>query len=73
MAELMAQAGAREHRLFAGKLDRHRLGFGEKAMAAALRVPDGDFRDWAAIEEWARAIAAALQGSAAGARSGDMY
>jgi menaquinone-dependent protoporphyrinogen oxidase len=41
--------GAREHRVFAGKLVRRQLGFGDKAIAAALRVPEGDFRDWTEI------------------------
>jgi menaquinone-dependent protoporphyrinogen oxidase len=44
------------HRLFAGRLDRHRLGFAEKAMVAALRVPDGDSRDWGAVDSWSRQI-----------------
>lgn len=57
---------AREHRIFAGVLDRNRLGFGERALAAALRAPYGDFRDWAAIEAWARDIAAELRGSSGG-------
>lgn len=57
---------AREHRLFAGVLDRHRLGFGERAVVAALRAPYGDFRDWAAIEGWARDIAAELRASSGG-------
>jgi menaquinone-dependent protoporphyrinogen oxidase len=51
---------ARGHRVFAGRLDRHRLGFAEKAMVAALRVRDGDFRDWDAIDSWGRQIAAEL-------------
>ena len=51
---------ARGHRLFAGRLDRHRLGFGEKAMVSALRVKDGDFRDWDAIDTWGAQIAAEL-------------
>ena len=41
----MATTKARGHRLFAGKIDKSKLGFGERA----LRVPEGDFRDWAAI------------------------
>ena len=57
---------AREHRVFAGVLDRHRLGFGERAVVAALRAPYGDFRDWAAIEAWARDIAAELRQAARG-------
>lgn len=45
------------HRLFAGRLDRGKLSFGEKAIVTALRAPEGDFRDWAAIEAWANVIA----------------
>jgi menaquinone-dependent protoporphyrinogen oxidase len=51
---------AREHRLFSGALRRDRLGFSERAMAAALRAPYGDFRDWAAIDAWAHDIANTL-------------
>ena len=57
---------AREHRVFAGVLDRQRLGFGERAVVAALRAPYGDFRDWAAIEAWAQDIAAELRASSGG-------
>jgi menaquinone-dependent protoporphyrinogen oxidase len=56
---------AREHRLFSGRLDRHRLGFGEKAVVMALRVPDGDFRDWDMIDHWGTQIAAELSPSPA--------
>lgn len=58
-----------EHRLFAGKLDRRKLGFGERALTAALRVPEGDFRDWAAIEEWAQGIGAVLASGWGSARA----
>jgi menaquinone-dependent protoporphyrinogen oxidase len=61
VAEVLAATRAREHRVFAGKLVRKQLSFGDKAIAVALRVPDGDFRDWAAIKGWAAEIAAALQ------------
>jgi menaquinone-dependent protoporphyrinogen oxidase len=54
---IVTATGARGHRVFAGRLDRHRLGFAEKAMVLALRVADGDFRDWDAIDGWARQIA----------------
>jgi menaquinone-dependent protoporphyrinogen oxidase len=57
---------ARQHRVFAGVLDRRRLGFGEHALVIALRASCGDFRDWAAIEAWARDIAAELREAAAG-------
>jgi menaquinone-dependent protoporphyrinogen oxidase len=36
------------------------LGFGERAIAVAFRAPEGDFRDWPAIEAWAAAIADSL-------------
>ena len=58
---LVRLVGARGHRVFAGEVDRARLGFGERAIVAAVRAPDGDFRPWAEIEAWAREIAAALQ------------
>jgi menaquinone-dependent protoporphyrinogen oxidase len=57
MAELVA---ARGHRTFAGEVDRSRLGLGEKAVMAAVRAPEGDFRPWGQIEAWAREIATAL-------------
>ena len=53
---MIAATNACGHRLFAGRLERHQLGFAEKAMVAALRVPDGDFRDWDAIDSWSRQI-----------------
>lgn len=55
--ELMTLTSARGHRLFAGKIDKSKLGFAEKAIVAALRVPEGDFRDWTQIEQWALEIA----------------
>jgi menaquinone-dependent protoporphyrinogen oxidase len=58
--DLAASTHAREHRVFAGRLDRHRLGFAEKAVVVALRVADGDFRDWNAIDTWGAQIAADL-------------
>jgi menaquinone-dependent protoporphyrinogen oxidase len=60
IASVAELAGAREHRVFAGKLDRGKLSFGEKAIAMALRAPEGDFRDWDQIREWAAAIADAV-------------
>ncbi len=55
---ILTATQAREHRVFAGRLNRHRLGFGEGAVVAALHVADGDFRDWDAIDAWAGRIAA---------------
>lgn len=61
---LVELVGARGHRVFAGEVDRSRLGFGERAIMAAVRAPEGDFRPWAEIEAWARVIAAALEAPA---------
>jgi menaquinone-dependent protoporphyrinogen oxidase len=52
---------AREHRVFAGKLVRKQLSFGERAMVLAFRAPDGDFRDWTEIKVWASRIAGAVK------------
>ena len=57
----MAAVAARDHRIFPGRLDRHRLGFAERALVFAFRAPDGDFRDWDAIAAWAGGIADELQ------------
>jgi len=46
-----------EHRVFPGKIDRLELGFAERAVVRALRVPEGDFRDWVAVRDWAAQIA----------------
>ena len=66
VAELVAASGAREHRVFAGKLVRKQLSFPERAIVSALRVPEGDFRDWAEITRWAAEIAGALQAGGGG-------
>jgi hypothetical protein len=59
VSDIVKATHARGHRVFAGRLDRHRLGFGEKAVVVALRA-DGDFRDWDAIDTWGAQIAAEL-------------
>lgn len=51
---------ARGHRLFAGRIDRHRLGLAERALIAALHVPDGDYRDWEDVRAWAHQINSVL-------------
>lgn len=55
---------ARGHRVFAGKLDKGKLGFAEKAIVLALRAPEGDFREWEAVRAWTRDVGAALQAPA---------
>ncbi|HKX75570.1 MAG TPA: flavodoxin domain-containing protein [Acidimicrobiia bacterium] len=57
---VVASTQARSHRLFAGKLDKAKLGFAERAIVTALHAPYGDFRSWNDIEAWAEEIASAL-------------
>lgn len=61
VAPIIEATGAREHRIFSGKLDRKALNFGERAIANAFKVPDGDFRDWHEVKEWALGIAQELK------------
>jgi menaquinone-dependent protoporphyrinogen oxidase len=61
LVELLAASGAREHRVFVGKLDRGALGLGEKLAVKLVKAPEGDFRDWDTIRAWAREITGALE------------
>lgn len=63
VADVVERTGAIGHAVFAGALDRSRLGFGERAIAAAFRAPEGDFRDWDEIAAWAGSIAERLVGT----------
>jgi menaquinone-dependent protoporphyrinogen oxidase len=60
--DLVEATAARDHRLFTGRLDRHRLGFRERAVVFAFHAEEGDFRNWGDIADWAAEIANALQG-----------
>ena len=62
---LMQAIGASSHRAFGGQLDRGVLNFAERAIIAAARGKEGDHRDLAAVDEWARQIADQLDASAA--------
>lgn len=57
---LVAAVHARDHKVFAGRLDKHQLGLVERIGAKVVGAPEGDFRDWHAIESWAREIARQL-------------
>jgi menaquinone-dependent protoporphyrinogen oxidase len=58
--DVLAATGARDHRVFAGRLDHDSLSFGERALVFAFRAEEGDFRDWDEIAAWAGEIADAL-------------
>lgn len=57
---LVEATRAVQHRVFAGRLDRGLLSFAEKAVVVAVRAPEGDFRDWEAIDGFAAGIATRL-------------
>ncbi len=61
---IIQTAQAQDHRVLPGRLDKSKLGFGEKAIVMALRAPEGDFRDWQQIRTWASGIADTLQATA---------
>jgi len=52
---------AREHKLFAGKLDKSKLGLLEKAAVRAAHASEGDHRDWDEINRWTSEIAAEVR------------
>jgi menaquinone-dependent protoporphyrinogen oxidase len=60
VAGMAAAIQPRDHRMFAGKLDRHHLSRPQRAALLVFRGLDGDFRDWAEIRQWAGSIAAQL-------------
>ena len=69
-AELRRLLDARDHRVFAGALDRdavegsdlNRL---ERAITRRF-IPEGDWRDWGSIDRWADEIASSMLGAPAG-------
>ena len=69
VAPMLEQSGAREHRIFAGRLDKRQLGFGEKMLVRMVGATDSDYRPWDEIEAWAREIAATLKAAAVTAQA----
>lgn len=68
VAGLIAATGAIEHRTFPGALDLHKLQYSERLMVRAAHAPEGDFRDPAAVRQWAERIDAHLRAGPAPAR-----
>jgi len=66
--ELRALANPRDHQVFFGALDGERLTgtiglafrLARRSQAAREAMPEGDYRDWPKIEEWAAGIAQSL-------------
>jgi menaquinone-dependent protoporphyrinogen oxidase len=51
---------AREHKLFAGKLDKSKLNWCEKIAVRCAHAREGDYRDWQAVDQWTATIAREL-------------
>jgi menaquinone-dependent protoporphyrinogen oxidase len=59
--ELARTLHARDHRVFAGRLEPDELGFGERLVSRMVYAPAGDFRDWDEIRSWAAEIAEVMR------------
>ena len=56
-APVRAIINPEDEAFFAGKIDPSQLKFFERLLFKAVKSPDGDFRDWDAIQSWAAAQA----------------
>ena len=62
VGDLLAErVHAREHKVFAGKIDKSQLNWCEKIAVRATHAREGDYRDWQAVDDWAASIARELQ------------
>jgi menaquinone-dependent protoporphyrinogen oxidase len=57
-ATLLTMTGAREHAVFAGRLEQNQLGVRERVTTRIVHASSGDFRDWAQIRAWGTKIGA---------------
>ncbi len=61
--EIDRSTGAIDHQVFAGRLMRSQMSVPEKMILTVVRAPDGDFRPWDDISDWAKEIARFLLGT----------
>jgi menaquinone-dependent protoporphyrinogen oxidase len=52
---------AREHKVFAGKLDESKLNWCERIAVRCAHAREGDYRDWQTVDDWAASIGRELQ------------
>jgi menaquinone-dependent protoporphyrinogen oxidase len=60
---LLRLTRATQHRTFGGRLEMKHLRFAERAVVRTIHAPDGDGRDWDAIDRFAGEIAEELLGA----------
>ena len=65
VAKMLERTQARGHVVLPGRMDRANLHLPDRAIIAALRVPDGDFRDWDAVRAFADQVHDELKTGAA--------
>ena len=58
-----ADVHAKDHQIFAGKLDKADLSVAERAAVRIVHAPYGDAREWDRIRSWAETIASELSDS----------
>lgn len=54
---LLEMTSARSHAIFNGKLQREGLSRTERLVLHVVHAPEGDFRNWSNVREWANGIA----------------
>lgn len=64
---LVERVAARGYVTFTGASDRSRLTLLDRMITRAVKAPDGDFRDWDAIRDFAQGVADALEAERADA------
>jgi len=64
LPEVLKATRAREHKMFAGRLDRHDVRGLQRAAPLVFRSIEG-FRDWQAIAAWGQSIADQLEAASA--------
>ncbi|NUQ06790.1 MAG: flavodoxin domain-containing protein [Anaerolineae bacterium] len=57
----LSDLNVRDHQVFVGMLNMANLSIPERLVAKAVHAPQGDFRDWEEIRDWARTIARTLR------------
>lgn len=62
---IVDQINPRDVAVFGGTLDESRMNFFEKWIIGKVKAPVGDFRNWEAIEQWAKGIATELKAAVA--------
>lgn len=63
VAVLRRLTRAVDHRIFGGRLEMKALRFAERTIVRTIHVPEGDSRDWDAVDQFAGEIAEQLLGS----------